>query len=111
MLKKGILITILILSLLIFGRSSFAIEIPNPLEYDTFAELVEAIITFIFYLSVALAPLMVLVGAFYFLTSGGDPKRVETGKKIILYTILGFAIILFAKGIIAVVRHILGGLP
>ena len=105
-MKKGLLILIslgLVLPLLVS-----AITIENPLEAKTFEDLVNAIIHFIFIVAVALAPLMILIGAFYIMSAGGDPKRVETGKKIILYALIGFAIILFAKGLVAILESILG---
>ena len=83
--------------------------IENPLEADSIEELIENVITFIFWIAVALAPLMVLVGAFYILTSGGDPKRVQTGRDVILYTFVGLLIVFLAKGVIGMIRFVLGG--
>ena len=83
--------------------------IDNPLEADTIEELIENIIDFIVVIAIALAPLMALVGAFYILTSGGEPKRVQTGKDIILYTFVGLLIVFLAKGIINAIRFELGG--
>ena len=51
---------------------------------------------------------MVLVGAFYILTSGGEPRRVQTGKDIILYTFVGLLIVFLAKGIIGAIKLVLG---
>lgn len=85
-----------------------AVTIKNPLKYETFDKLVEAIINFIFYLALTLSPLMIIVGAFYFVTAAGDVKRVETGKKIITYTLIGFVIILLAKGLIAALKAAIG---
>jgi len=85
------------------------VVICNPLQACDIQELIDIIINFIFYVALAIVPLMVLIGAFYILTAAGDPKRVETGKKIILYTVIGFAIILFARGLIAAIRHFFGG--
>lgn len=86
-----------------------AITIPNPLNATTFQELIDSIISFIFYIGLALAPLMIIIAAFYLLTAGGDPKRVETAKSIIMYTVIGLAIILLAKGLVAVIQQVLGG--
>ncbi len=85
-----------------------AVQIDNPLKHDTFEELVEAVIDFVFWVAVAVVPLMVLVGAFHLLTAGGDPKRVKTGQNFIMYAAIGLAVILFSKGLIAVLKYILG---
>lgn len=88
---------------------SAQITIENPLKAETFDELIGNLINFIFYLAVALVPLMVIIGAFYILTAAGDEKRVTTGKNIITYALIGFVIILFARGIVFVIKGIIGG--
>jgi len=85
------------------------IQIENPLSAGSFEEIVDNIIDFIFKIAIVLAPLMILIGAFYIMTAGGDTNRVTTGKSIILYTLIGFAIILIAKGLVAVIIQLLGG--
>ena len=85
------------------------ITIENPLDADTLEELIEGIITFIFWVASAMAPLMIVIGAFYLLTSSGNPQQVDAGKKIILYTLIGYVIILVSKGIIVIVKQILSG--
>lgn len=82
--------------------------IPNPLKYDTFEDLVDSIMGFIFVLSLALAPVMVLIGAFYLLTAGGDPKRVKTANSIFIWTAVGLLIVFLAKGLAAAIRAVLG---
>jgi len=81
----------------------------NPFKFGSFQELIEGIINFIFWLAVAIVPIMIMVAAFYFLTSGGDPERIRTAKRIIFWTVIGLAIILLAKGIISVIKQIIGG--
>lgn len=95
--ELSILISLgLVLPLLVLA----AIVIDNPLNISTFVELIDNILNFIFWIATALFPLMIVIAGFYFMTSAGDPKRIETAKNIILYTIVGFIIILSAKGLI-----------
>ncbi len=102
---KKILLISLLLSLPIVV---LAVEFQNPLEYETFRDLIYAIIDFIFYIVVAIAPLMVIIGAFYILTAAGDPKKIGTGKNVIIYTLIGLAIILLARGLIAMIESVIG---
>lgn len=51
---------------------------------------------------------MIIIGAFYLLTAAGDPKRVGTGKTIIIYTLIGLTIILFARALIAMIESLIG---
>jgi len=85
------------------------ITVQNPLKYTTIEELIEGLIDFLFWAAVAIAPLMVIVAAFFFLTAGGNPDKIRTAKNIILYTVIGFTIALLAKGLISVVKGVLGG--
>jgi len=85
-----------------------AVEFQNPLEYETFGELIDAIIKFIFYIAVVVTPLMIIIGAFYILTAAGDPKKIGTGKNVIIYTLIGLAIILLARGLIAMIESLIG---
>jgi len=59
------------------------IEIENPLQYESFDALVEGIIRFLIMLATPLATLMIVIAAFYFVTSAGNPQQIETAKKII----------------------------
>ena len=102
---KKILLISLLLSLPIVVS---AVEFQNPLEYETFEELIDKIINFIFYIAVVAVPLMIIFGAFYLLTSGGDPKKIGTGKNIIIYTLIGLAIILLARGLIVMIESVIG---
>jgi len=80
----------------------------DPLGGRTFKELVGALIDFIFWVGIVVAPVILIIAGFWFMTALGDPKRIQTAKKIILYTFIGLALILMARGLIAVLRAILG---
>ena len=104
------IIILLFIFCLIFPSLTLAekISLENPLKYATFKELVQAVISFFLWLAVALTPLLIIVGAFYLMTAAGDPKKIETGRNIILWTCIGLAVILFSWGIIALVQGIIG---
>jgi hypothetical protein len=87
------------------------IRIENPLQAETFEELLSSLINFVFYVAMAVTPIMIMIAGFFLLTAGGSPERVETAKKIILWTVIGLAIILLARGLISVLEHILGVPP
>ena len=108
---KTAIILLCLMGLLGMPYLAGAIEINNPLEHESFEELVGAVIDFIFWVALAIVPLMVLIGAFYLLTAGGDPKRVKTGQNFIMYAAIGLAVILFSKGLIAVLKYVLGWNP
>jgi len=93
----GFIFVVLILSPAIL-KAEF--EIPNPLKAKSFQELIYNIIDFLFVLAIPLATLMIIVAGFYFVTAAGSPEKITTAKNIILWTLIGFLIILMAKGLI-----------
>jgi hypothetical protein len=81
-----------------------AAPLPNPLQADDFGELIDSVINIIFNLSLLLAPLMIVVAGFLFVTAAGNPNRVNTAKRIVLWTAVGFLIILLSKGIFEAIK-------
>jgi hypothetical protein len=79
----------------------------NPLKYCSFEDLIVTITNSIFYIALAIAPLMVVVAGFYFLTAVGEPRKLETARKIITYTAIGVFVILFARGLVYLVTDVL----
>ena len=80
----------------------------SPITHKTFGDLIDAIISFIFNIAIVVVPLLIIIGAFNLLTAAGDQKKITTGKNIITYALIGFAIILLAKGLIAALEEVLG---
>lgn len=80
----------------------------NPLPVNSIEELVNRIVKWIFSVSLIVAPLMIVVGAFIFLTSAGDPTRTKTGTELIKWTIIGFVVILLSRVLVGLIRGVLG---
>jgi len=51
---------------------------------------------------------LLIVGGFKYITSGGDPKAVEGAKKTLTYAIAGLIIILLAFLILVLIQRITG---
>ena len=105
-MRKGLLILIC-LGLVLPSLVSAQVTITNPLAADTFEKLIDNLITFIFWIALALFPLMIVIAGIYFVTAAGDPAQVEKAKGIILYTLIGFIVILVAKGFIELLKQVL----
>ena len=63
----------------------------------------------IFTAGIIIAPIMIIIGAFLFLTGGDNPNQVASGRKVMIWAVIGLALILFARGIFAAFRSIIGG--
>ncbi|KPJ56744.1 hypothetical protein AMJ49_03975 [Parcubacteria bacterium DG_74_2] len=81
----------------------------NPLKATSTEALIDSIVDFIFWFGVALAPLMIIIAGFFFLTAAGEPDKINKAKNIITYTFIGLLIILLAKGLISALKTVLGG--
>jgi len=66
------------------------------------------IINFIFTIAVILAPILLVIAGVIFMTAAGDPGKVKTARSMMLWTIVGFGVILISKGLVSVLKNILG---
>lgn len=62
----------------------------------------------IFVILVAIAAIMVLMGAWRLLLSGGSPDKIDEGRKYIIYAAVGLAVGFLAKAIPSLVRMMIG---
>lgn len=112
-MKKKYLILIIVLAIsvffakdLILAQDSTSLE--NPLRYNDIKDLIDAIIDFLFTISIPITAILIIIGGFMMITAGGDVYKLEKAKSLFLYTAIGFAIILLSKGLVAVLKSILG---
>lgn len=82
------------------------ITLPNPLSCSTVFCLLDKVLVFLFNIAIPITVIMVLVGAFQILTAGGDPAKFTTGRNTILYAAGGFAVVVLANSITAIIRSI-----
>jgi len=90
------------------GPSAGVFTFPNPLGATSFTDLINTLINFLFTLAVIVAPILLVIAGVIFMTAAGDPGRVKTARSMLLWTIVGFGIILISKGLVEVLKGILG---
>ena len=83
------------------------ITLHNPAGSDTISGLINNITSGLVTIATPIVAIMVLIGAFQILFAAGDPEKFKRGKKTILYTIIGYAIILVASGITSIIKNLL----
>lgn len=91
-----------------YNRGS--VSITNPLAgiADDIPGLIGYILYLARWLAGSIAVLMIIVGAYQILFSAGDPKGWETGKKTIIWAVVGFAIVLLAEVVVDIIRELVG---
>ena len=62
----------------------------------------------VFVFLVALVAIFVIAGAFFFITSAGDPEKTKTGRNYILYAAVGLVVAFLAKAVPGLVRLVTG---
>jgi hypothetical protein len=87
---------------------SVNVEFENPITSNTLDQVVSNLTDFVFTIALIVCPLVIIIGGFLFVTAGGDPKKVETGKKMIFWALVGLTIAMLAKGAVVLLRALLG---
>ena len=82
--------------------------VKNPLgEGATFSNLITRVADFALTIIGPLAAIMVLIAGAIYMTGGGNPEKIKTAHKILLWAVIGIAIVLLAKSVELIVRQIL----
>ena len=84
-------------------------QIPNPLggNITTLTNLIDVIATWIFNISIPIVVIMIIYSGIIFLTSQGNPGKVQQAKGILWYALVGLAIVLIGRGFVELVNSIL----
>lgn len=82
-------------------------KIDNPLEADNFLELIDVLATWLFNIAIPIAVVMIVYAGVMFLTSRGDATKITKARQILLYAVVGLAIIMIGKGFITLIESIL----
>ena len=91
------------------------ITLTNPLctggqancQNSTATGLIKNIVGWIFTLATPIAVGMIIVGALQMVTAAGSEDKFSTGKRTVLYAVIGYAIILIGWGITSIIQSLL----
>ncbi len=98
------------LALLLLPSSASAVTLTNPLGTSDIREIIARLIKAAIGVTGAVVLLMIIYGGILWLTSMGSPEQVNKGKRVLIWSILGFAVIASAYVIAdAVINAILTG--
>jgi hypothetical protein len=91
--------------------SSGNLTLQNPLGSGctTLSCPLTAITNFLFTISIPICGIMILVGGFQMMTAGGNPEKFSSGRKTILYAVIGFVVVLLAGSVAALIQSLFGG--
>lgn len=78
-------------------------KLSNPLRTESIPELVGRVITIFTGVSGSLALLMFIYGGFMWIFSGGNPDRVQKGRDVMKWAVIGLAIMFGAYALVTLV--------
>lgn len=86
---------------------TFNFSLDNPLQANNIVELIDVIATWLFMIAIPIAVAMIVYAGIIFLISRGDTTKVTQARNILLYAVVGLAIILIGKGFITLIESVL----
>ena len=81
----------------------------SPLQGNlTVEDIVGKISGVIFGLALMICPILIIWGGFEIATAGGDQNKMAKGKQIIMFSLVGLAIIALSAAFVEAIKQILG---
>ncbi|MBI4099040.1 hypothetical protein HY442_00750 [Candidatus Parcubacteria bacterium] len=85
-----------------------SVRIPNFLAFDTIQAVINAVIPKLIILATVIVAPMIIWAAYMLMFSPASPDLINKAKTTLLWTLVGYAIILVGSGIAYIVSEILG---
>lgn len=98
---------LLVIGTVFLASNAKAVQITDPLGAGDFTTLINRISTGIGAAIGSLAVVVLLIAGIYFLTSAGNPERMQLAKRYLTYAIIGIVIALLASTIVDIILEIL----
>jgi uncharacterized membrane protein YjfL (UPF0719 family) len=83
------------------------IEFPSPIENKTVLGLANNILSWMIWIALPIAVIMILYAGITLLTANGIKNRIDSGKKILTWAVIGLAVILIGNGFITLIQSII----
>jgi hypothetical protein len=101
---------VLIISLTLFFTIPVVVfaQLPDPLKYKTFPELIGAAASFVFTLLIPLSLIAIVWSGIAFITAGGNEDRIKKARSWFLWAIIGLAVGLIGVGFVKIVLGAMG---
>jgi Type IV secretion system pilin len=93
------------------GDPDAPVTLHQPFPGDSLITIIDKVSSALIVIATPVVALMVLVGGFQIMTAGGNEEKVKSGKDTIMNAVIGFAIILLAKGAAKIVISLVSGSP
>ncbi|PIR41067.1 MAG: hypothetical protein COV31_02905 [Candidatus Yanofskybacteria bacterium CG10_big_fil_rev_8_21_14_0_10_46_23] len=82
-------------------------EFGNPIKIGSFTGIIEVVFDWLVKIAIPIGVIMIVLSGVLMLVSQGNPAKVSQAKMILLYSIIGLAIVLVGKGFIEIIKSFL----
>lgn len=100
---------IIVVPLTIFAAVCPPLTVCNPLKYDTFPALLNAVLGWILALASPVAVIMMIWSAAMFMTAAGNETRIKKAKETLWWTLVAIFILMISYGISTTIANFLSG--
>jgi magnesium-transporting ATPase (P-type) len=89
--------------------SAWDISSKEPTDYKASEAMaiLPRVIDWIFGFLIAIVTLMIIISGYMFVTGGGNPDTIGKARNMLMYALVGLAVAVLSKGLIAIVQMIL----
>lgn len=81
--------------------------LPNPLGTDSFLDVINRILQGLTIIAIPIVAIIVVIGGFKLIVGGGSPESRTSAKNMILWSAIGFGILLLADSVALIVQSFL----
>lgn len=97
------------LVMLLMAGTLRAQEIQNPIQAQSFADIINAIANFALLIVTPISVIVILYAGALFMFSGGDVEKVKKAKRALLWALVGLGVVLTGRGFIFIIQDVLRG--
>jgi hypothetical protein len=83
----------------LFPLSVFAVELTNPLAYNTLYEFLIAILNLVAFIAFPVLVLFLVYVGFLFVQAQGDPAKLKTARSNLMWALVGALLVLGGKAL------------
>lgn len=84
------------------------VVLTNPLAVNSISAIVDKIVNFLLVLAGPIAVLMLVYAGYLFIVGGTKEENIKKARSIILYVVIGIAVLVLSKAIVYVTCNALG---
>ncbi len=89
------------------GSGCAAGKLCNPLKYDNIQQLIPALLDIVAQIGLIICTFFIVYAGFKYVTAAGDPNKIKDAHNILLWSIVGTAVLLGAKVLASILSNTL----